>query len=784
MLLALRLIRRQPGFTLAVVLTLALGIGATSSIFSVLNAVMLRPLAYKDAERLAIVWESNPALGMPVPGAKVQVSTQNYLSWVETQGPFEELGAFANRDFSLTGVDMPEAIRGFRATANLLPMLGARAQIGRLFGPGEDVPGRDQVVVLSDGFWRRKFGGSPDVLGRRLLLDGEPREVVGVLPAGLEEPARWEGYQSRPDVWVPMAFTSDERTSASNHHRILYPIGRLRPGVTVQAARDGMIAIGRDLGREFPQRNDGWTVNVVPLQAERVSERVRQGLVILLVAAGMVLLIASFNIGHLLLARTAARRKEFAIRTALGASQIQVVRQLLGEAAVLGALGGALGVVLSHWGTPLLLRLQSGMIHRVEEVTVDWRVLLFALALTMTTVLGFGLAPLRIAKTENLKPALSGSGAWLLASEAFLTVILLAASGLLVRSMWKLMDVDLGLRVDRVLSIEIKAKDARFFEELSARVRALPGVDSVGTASNLPMQALLGGRVRTGSMASKDALGADFRVVDAGYFTTLGIPILQGRGFTESEAARGDARVAVVDATLARRLSATGDVVGTSIISVDWPQCKESCRIIGVSGAIRQLGPEQQARPEIILPGRWKTSSLIVRSRRDGAELGPAVRRAIADLDGQQPAGKMETMATSLAGITEERRFNLALAAVFAGFAILLATIGVFAVAAFAVSQRVREFAIRTAVGAKPYQVMTEALRRPLIALAAGCVLGLTAAVPLMTSLRHYLYGVEPMDWPAYTCAALVLFTAGAAALVLPARRALRVDPATALRHD
>ncbi|MBM3724997.1 MAG: ABC transporter permease [Acidobacteria bacterium] len=785
MRLALRFIRRQPGFSVAVILTLALGIGATASVFSVLNVMLLRPLGYRDAGRLAMVWESNPSLGMPIPGSKVQASVQNYLEWSRTPGPFEELAAFADRDFTLTGTDVPERLRGFRATGNLFPLLGARAQTGRLFRPDEDSPGHDQVAVLSDQAWRSRFGGTPDIVGRRVILDGQPREVIGVLEPGFREPPRWGGYQRPAEVWVPMAFSSDERASSSNHHRILYVTGRIRTGATMPNAHREMGALGQDLARQYPERNRGWSINVVPLQEERVSEPVRQSLLVLLAAACIVLLIACFNIGHLFLARASGRRREFAIRAALGASRGQVARQLLMEASVLGVAGGLLGVAVSRWTTRVLLGMQSSMVHRLEDVAVDWRVLLFASCLTLASVLAFGLAPLSLARPENVKPATPSRGAaWLLASEASLTAILLIASGLLLKSFGKMMDVDLGLRLERVLSVEVAAKDVKFFDGLLPRLRALPNVQSVGTASNLPMQAIMGGRVRTAGMAADDALGADFRWADAGYFTTLGIPIIRGRGFTDSEVALGNARVVIVDDTLAHRLHPKGDVVGTGITSTDWPYCRESCQIVGVSQAIRQIGPEKAPRPEVIVPGRWNSSVLVLRAAGDVAALGPAIRRIVANLDRMQPVGRMEWMMDSYAGITEERRFNLALAGTFAGLALALAGIGVFAVTAFGLSQRVREFAIRTAVGAQPRQVLIDVVRKPLFALATGGGLGLAFAVPVMISLRHHLYSVEPTDWTAYAGAAAILFIGTAAALILPARRAARIDPAVALRHN
>jgi putative ABC transport system permease protein len=782
---AFRQFRRQPGFTVAVALTLALGIGATSSVFSVMNAVLLRPLPYTDPERLAIVWESNPSLGMPVPGARVQASVQNYLEWAQAKGQLKELAAFADRDFSLNGVDTPEPLRGFRATANLFTLLGARPQIGRLFHPEEDVPGRNHVVLLSDSFWRRRFGARMDVVGKGLLLDGERYEVVGVLARGFEDPTRWSGYQKRPDVWVPMAFTAEERTSATSPHRILYPIARLRPGATVESAHAEMAAVGEELARRFPERNRGWGINLIGLQAERVSDRVRESLVILLLAAGMVLLIASFNIGHLLLARASGRQKEFAVRASLGASRIHLVKQLLGEAAVLGVLGGALGILVCRWTTPVFLSLQSGMAHRTEDVAIDWRVLLFTASLTLAAVLGFGLAPLRLARPERLKHAPGGRHrTLLLTSEAALTVILLTASGLLMKSLWKMLDVDLGLRIGRVLTVQIAAKDAKFFDQLLPRIEALPGVESVGAASNLPMQALMAGRLRIAGMTNEEALGADFRWANQGYFTTLKIPFIRGRNFTRAEVDQGNARVAIVDATLARKLNPSGDVIGMNFISVDWPYCKESCQIIGVSGAIRQMGPEKPPRPEIILPGVGNTGTLVVRSHGDAAALGPLIRREVAALDRQQAVGKMELMTTSLAGTTEERRFNLALTGTFAGLALVLAGIGVFAVTAFGVSQRTQELALRVAVGARSRHIMVEVVRQSLPGLVGGAVLGLVVSVPLMASLRHYLFDVASGDWTAYTSAIMALIGVAAAAMVIPAWRALRVDPALALRHS
>jgi putative ABC transport system permease protein len=783
---ALRQLRQQPGFAATVAITLALGIGATTSIFSVLNAVIIRPLPYEDPARLAIVWETNPSLGMPTPGARVQASVQNYLEWQRTRGELMELAAFADRDFSLTGVDTPEPLRGFRATANLFGLLGIRPQLGRLFRADEDTPGRDRVVLLSHAFWQRRFAGHASALGARLRLDGELYEVVGILPPGFEEPPRWGGYQKRPEVWVPMAFTDDERANPTDHHRILYPIARLRPGVSSDAAHAAMAALGQDLARRFPARNDGWGINLIPLDAERVHDRLRQSLFILLLAAGVVLLIACFNIGHLMLARASARTREFAVRASLGATRWQIARQLLSEAAAFGLPGAALGVLLSHWTLPLLLAMQSGMLHRVEDVVIDWRVLLFTAALTLAAVVACGLAPLRDFRPDRLKPGRRHN--WLLVSEAALTVVLLTGSGLLIKSLWKMLDVDLGLRVERVLSVQIAAQDSKFFDELLPRIAALPGVENVGAASNLPMQALMGGRLRTPGMSPKDALGADFRWADPGYFTTLGIPILRGRNFTREEVSRGNARVAIVDATLARKLHPSGDVVGLDVLSTDWPYCTEPCRIIGVSGAIRQIGPEEPARPEIILPGIWKTSTLVVRSAGDAADnmaaIGPLIRRTVAQLDAQQPVGKMELMTTSFAATTEDRRFNLALIVAFTGLALALAGIGVFAVTAFAVAQRTREIGVRVAIGARPPQVLAEVLRQCVPALALGTALGLLLALPLMASLRRYLYDVPPTDWTAYLSAAVALVVVAAMALVLPVRRALAVSPASALRHE
>ena len=621
---ALRQFRRQLGFTIAVVITLALGIGATSSVFSVLNAVMLRPLAYKNPERLAIVWESNPSLGWPVPGARVQVSVQNYLEWVQAKGELAEFAAFADRDFSLTGVEIPESLRGFRATANLFPLLGTRPQIGRLFYQEEDATGHNHVVVLSNSFWRRHFGSSADVAGKSLLLDGDSYEIVGVLPPNFEEPPRWSGLsRRRRTTWVPMAFAQEEKSGATPH-RILYPITRLRAGALVTSAHAEMAALGEELARRFPDRNQSWGINLIPLQAERVSDKVRESLFILLLAAGMVLLIASFNIGHLILARASGRQKEFAIRASLGASRAQILRQLLAEAGVLGGLGGVLGILVSRWTTPLLLSMQSGMVNNVEAVTVDWRVLLFTGSIALASVVCFGLAPMRMARPDHLKTA---GGArrrgLLLASEAALTIILLTASSLLIKSLWKMMDVDLGLRVERVLTVRIAAKDPKFFDQIVPRIQALPGVESVGVASNLPMQAIMGGRLRTARMTNKEALGADFRWADPGYFTTLGIPILRGRNFSPAEVARANARVAIVDTTLAKNLNPSGDVIGMNIISLDWPYCAESCQIIGVSGAIHQIGPENPPRPVTShsSSGIWKHhhDSGSVRWRRRGA---------------------------------------------------------------------------------------------------------------------------------------------------------------------
>jgi putative ABC transport system permease protein len=372
----------------------------------------------------------------------------------------------------------------------------------------------------------------------------------------------------------------------------------------------------------------------------------------------------------------------------------------------------------------------------------------------------------------------------LLASEVAFTLILLTASSLLIKSLWKMMDVNLGLRVEQVLTVRIAAQDPKFFDQLMPRIEALPGVQSVGVASNLPMQAIMGGRLRTAAMTNKEALGADFRWADPGYFTTLGIPMLRGRNFTRGEVLQGNARVAIVDATLASKLNPTGDVVGMNIFSIDWPYCSEACQIIGVSGAIRQMGPDIPSRPVIILPGIWKTSTMVIRSAEEVAALGPLIRREVTELNRQQPVSKMELMTTSLEGTTEERRFDLALTSSFAGLALVLAGIGLFAVTAFAVSQRTRELAVRVAVGARSQHIIREVLSGCLPGLAAGAVVGLLVSIPLMLSLRRYLYDVAPTDWTAYVVALATLAGMSGLALTLPVWRALRVDPALSLRHD
>lgn len=785
MRLALRQFRRQPGFTIAVVLTLALGIGVNTAIFSVFNAIVLRPLSYADVDRLGIVWETNPALGMPTPGARIQASIQNFLEWKRANLPFEDLAAFADRDFNLTGVDMPEPVKGFRATANLFPMLGVRMSLGRTFSADEDSPGHEKVVLLSNRLWTRRFGSDPNIVGRELRLSDESYTVIGVLPPGFEEPPRWSGYRAYPDVWVPMAFTDAERSGATNYSRILYPVARLRSGVSVAQAHAEMDSLGRRLSAQFPDRNEGWSINFISVQSERVSERVRQSLLILLTAAGMVLLVACANIGNLMLARAAGRQREFAIRAALGASRMHIIRQLLTEALILGMTGGVLGLLLAYWTTPLLLSLQTNLLRRIDHLPLDWRVLGFSIGLTLACVIAFGLMPLRLLRPERLRqmPGHRLRSALLSAELAF-ALVLLIASGLLIKSLWKMLNVDVGLRAENVLTVVLTAKTQQFFYDLVPRLQSLPGVESVGIASHLPMQVLRAGRLRTGGMTAKEAIGVDHRLIGRNYFSTLRIPILQGRDFTQLEIEKGNVPIAIVDATLARRLNPTGQVIGMRVTSVDWKYCKESCEIVGVSGAIRQIGPEESPRPEILVPGVEKTNSLVIRTQGDPAAIAPFVRREIAAIDKNQAVGKMVPMKTSLDGTTEERRFNLTLTGIFTGLALVLAGIGIFGVTAFLVAQRTREIGIRVAIGARRRDIVRVVLTQSLYAIAIGTSIGLLVAIPVMQSIRRYFYQVEPGDVVAYVTASLMLCSVVLISVVIPLARAFRIDPAIALRHD
>jgi putative ABC transport system permease protein len=792
----LRSLFRSPGVTLIAILTLGLGIGANSAIFSVVNTALLRPLPYPDPGRLMLVMESNPAKGYQ----RFPLSPLNYVDYRDQNSVLERLCAFDGTSFILTGAGRPEKIQGARVSAGFFETLGIAPLNGRAFAADEDRPGPDQVAILGHGLWQRRFGSDPGVLGRTVTLGGAAYTVVGVMPPGF-------AFPNRSEIWKPMALADNEMQSRGSHY--LLSIGRLRPGVSPERARADLEAIAARLQQRYPDTNTGWTARVEPL-AERIIGDARPTLLVLLAAVGFVLLIACANVASLLLARAAARRKEFAVRSALGAGRARLARQLITESLLLGLLGGGLGLLLALWGTDLLSAAAPPGIPRVREVGVDGRVILFTGGVALLTGLLFGLAPaLQAARTdlnEALKEGARGDGgsprrhrarALLVVAETALALVLLAGAGLMLRSLLRLQAIDPGFDPRHVLAVHVELPDARypderrradFFRAALERLASLPGAQAAGAVFPLPMggdRLIFSFGIEGRPVAEADRPSAGYYVVSPDYFRAMGIHLMSGRAFTERDR-EGAPRVAIINATMARQFWPGEDPVGRRIVIDNGPQDLWR-EIVGVVQDVKHTELEGDSVAQMYEPypqAPLPLMTLTVRAAGAPEGLAEAARRAILALDKDQPVSRTATMDRLLAESIARPRYSLLLLGVFAGVALLLATVGIYGLLSHSVTQRTREIGIRMALGARRGQVLVlviaNGMRLALLGIGAG-LLGAIALTRLMSSL---LYRVSPTD-PA-TLAAVALLLAGAALLacLVPARRATRVDPMGALRCE
>ncbi len=810
-----RTLLKRPAFTVIAILTLALGIGANTAIFSVVDSVLLAPLPFRDPERLTMIWASNPELarqvGLP---DKLPVSPATFYDW-KTAKSFEKMAIVASDRLSLTGDGDPEQIAAVRVTGELFQALGRPALLGRTLLPDDDDGGKRTTILLSHDFWQRRFGGDRKVLGRVLHVDGAPLTVVGVMPAGFAFPRGGEmphgfGFAAQPDVWVPMAFSPERRHNRGN--RGYLAVGLLKPGVDISQAQAEMTEISRRVEKAFPDSDAGWHNRIAPLRRELVGD-IRPALLILLAAVGLVLLIACVNVTSLLLAQAAARQKEIAVRTALGAGRGRMVRQLLTESALLAVTGGTSGLLLALWGLRAFTLWIPDDVPVSRHLTLDPRVLLFTLGVTLLTGLLAGLAPAfqmtRPDLAESLRDGTRAGAATsrgnrtrgiLVIVETALAVVLVVCAGLLIRSFARVARIDPGFRPEGVLTLQIplspvkypdSAKRWAFLSQALERLRALPGVSEAGTVSNLPLsgEEEIDGLIIEGMPRPKptEIPLADLRQASPGYFEAMGIRLLRGRTFTGIDRT-GAAGVVVINETLARTHWPGADPLGKRLRFGDFDDEKPSwLRVVGVVDDVRNSSLEGAPRPQAYLAGEqnaFPTQYFVLHTKGDPKSLIAAARSAIWSVDRDQPVAEVRTMSKVVSQSVAGRRFNMVLLGVFAGLALVLAAVGIYGITAYSVAQRTREMGLRMALGAERGTVLALVLREAgslaLVGLAAGLALAV-AATRVMASL---LFGVGATDPVTFASVAATLALVSLFAAWVPGRRATQVDPMVALRTE
>ncbi len=794
-----RTLRKSPGFTLVAVLTLGLGIGANTAIFSVVNAVLLRPLPYRDPRRLVLVTERMPQF------PQMMVAYADFLDWRAGSRSFEDLAVYNRyRNLSLTGDGEPERIPTAFVTANLFGVLGVRPALGRELRPADDLRGAGKVAVLSDGFWRRRFGADPRIVGREVTYDGERYTIVAVMPRGF-------AFAAGVEQWVPIGPFIDDNWMSRNQHNGLVAVGRLKPGVTLDGATADLAAVARRLEEAYHATNAKVGVAVHAL-SELAVGGIRPTLLALVGAVGFILLIACANLAHLTLARASRRRREVAIRGALGASAGRLARQCVTESVVLSLWGGALGLLIAWWGTGLLRTYGAGRVPRAMEIGVDGWVLAFTAGIALLTGLAFGLVPARQAGHSSVHDALkegarsgdAGPGrarlrAALVAIEVALSFVLVIASGLLVRSIAILQRVNPGFEPSQVLTANIELAPGRytpsggaqiFFRQVLDRLRATPGVRYAGATSPMPFG--LGGWQTGITVEGMPEPGPgqnpliDAAKVSGDYFRAMGIPLQEGRFFSNLDDDRTEG-VVIVNAAMARRFWPGRSAIGGRIHFGGPGSATPWMTVVGVVGDVKQGALEAEVRPTFYLSYLQQPVNgltLVLRTTDTPERLVPALREAVRTVDPDQPIFGVETLQGLVADSEATRRFILSLFGLFAGLALVLAAVGTYGVMSSLVAQRTREMGVRIALGAGAPRVLGMVMGQGMGAVALGLVAGTMVALALMRGVAKLLYGVSATDPLTFAAASLLLAGVGALACYLPARRAARVDPVVALRSE
>ena len=792
---AFRSLLKRPSFTAIAVLTLALGIGANTTLFSFVNGILLRPLPYKDPGQLVILDETAPKQGMK----SFDVSFPNFVDWREQNHSFEDIAVYQDGNYSLVGAGEPEQIPGARISQGLFELLGVAPKLGRTFTAEEDRPETNNVVLISDSLWQRRFGSAENVIGQSLTVNAKARTIVGVMPAGFKFP-------ETAQLWVPMAL--NEKLFTRNDHG-LSSIARLKPNVTLGQAQAEMNNIARRIEEQHPVTNEGLGVNVFSLRDRLVGDY-RDALLILLGVVGFVLLIACANVANLLLARSSARHKEFALRAALGASRARIVRQLLTESALLSVMGAMLGVLMAVWGRNLLLAAIPGEVPFWMKFDLDLRVLAFTFGISLLTGLIFGIAPALQGAKPDLNEALKEGGrgggggghnrlrSVLVVAEVALSLVLLVGAGLMVRSFAKLQQVNSGIKPENVLTVEVPlprakypadAQQAAFFQQLVARVGALPGASSVAAVSGLPLRSGWGRSLTVEGrplLSVGQAPSINHSVVTPNYFRTMGIPLIEGRDFTDADAA-GAMRVTIVDERLAREYWPGTSALGKRI-RFGPPESNEPWHtIVGVAGAVRHERLDRETRqsiyvPYLQIPVRGMTVTVLTTGNPLG--LAGAVRQQVLALDKDQPVTNVMTMDEVISRSVWLQRFYAMLFGIFAAVALILAAVGIYGVMSYAITQRTHEIGIRMALGAGRGNVLKLALGQGMRLALTGVALGLGAAYGLTRLMSGLLFNVSATDLGTFASLALLLIGVTLLACYIPARRATKVDPLVALRYE
>jgi putative ABC transport system permease protein len=802
---AFRQLLKAPGFTAVAVLTLALGIGANTAIFSIVNAVLLRPAPYKNPDRLVWIWENNLSKNMPINPA----SPGNFNNWREQSRSFESLSAWEGENFNLSDEGNPESVLGTKTFANLLQVLGIQPVLGRAFRPDDDQAGATPVALLSYGLWQRRFGGETNILGKTLTVDGKAITVIGIVPGNQAVPF------NKFELWIPFAL--DAQRANSHGDRFLRTIGRLKPGITLKQAQTELAGIARRLEQIYPLENTGAGVNIIPLK-EMFSAEMRAPLLMLLGAVAFVLLIACANVANLMLARAAAREKEMALRAALGASRSRLVRQLFTETLLLCGLGTGLGLACATLGINVLRSVVPAVssnykvpIPGLDEIGIDGPVLLFTLGLSFVITLLCGLAPALSNSAVDLNEPLKEGGrsstsgfrgkrlrSLLVISEVALALVLLIGAGLLIESFRHVREVPLGFDPRNVLTMSLSLpaskypeapQRADFSQHILERVQALPGVKSAAVANYLPLSGhwgTIGFNIEGHpALTPGDYLAANHATISPGYFATMKIPVIEGRGFISADRDKAP-HVLAINQTMARQFWPHETPIGKRLDLGNYGS-PDFWEIIGIVGDVKHFGPATEARPQVYfsqLQNPGTSINLVIRTTGEPLSLVNSVRAALRAVDPAQPVYNIQTLDHLAAQSIAPRRFAMQILAAFAGVALFLGAIGIYGVISYAVSKRTHEIGVRMALGAQRVNVLWLVVRQGMKLALIGIAAGLVAAVTLTRVLRTLLFEVKSLDPSIFLLVTFVLATVALLACWLPARRAAKIDPMEALRYE